>query len=94
MTIKQLINSEKVTTNVAEIQTYSCVNIGFMNNEDKEDETQLMVEHHLLKEAGTNELDCLFRSLCPELDTKPNNVTYIEVVASASTHAKLIAMGY
>lgn len=88
-TIEQLISAGKFTSSAEKLLKYSCVNIGFINNEGSDDETQLIIEYPLNSVKGIEELGTLFRSLCKELETSESSVTYIHVVASASTRKKL-----
>ena len=82
MTIEDLIKAGKMESSVEfPLKRYVVVNIGFFNNEDAEEETQLT-------------LGQLFTSLANEFDTKPNRVTYIHIVATAQTDKELEAMGY
>lgn len=92
-TIEQLISAGKFTSSVEKILKYSCVNIGFVNNEGKDDETQLIIEHPINSAKGIEELSALFRSLCKELETSESAVAYIHVVASASTRQKIENFG-
>lgn len=91
-TISKIIAREMVSE-VFQIKKCSCVNIGFVTNDGKEDETQLIVKHSLLTKAGEAELSELFDSLTDELNTKSDNVTYITIVASADTADELERMG-
>lgn len=88
MTIEEIIKSGKVTSEVNKIKRFSCVNVGFINNDGEEDETQLEVEFLQTRE-GNEELSELFRSLAAELNTKPDKVIYITVVASENTRRKI-----
>lgn len=94
MTITEMIRNKRYTSSVSKIKKYSCVNIGFMNQEHEEDETQLNVSHSLLTDDGIRELSELFASLSKELDTSPDNVIYVHVAASADTEEELINLGY
>lgn len=94
MTIKELIKSGKMTSEVSDIKRVSCVNVGFVNSRNERDETQLTVESSILTKAGEEELSKLFASLAKELDTDVNAVTYITVIASADSCEELEAMGY
>lgn len=92
MTISEAIS--KQNNNIKRIHKYIAVNVGFKNFSDEEDETQLNISHNLFSRAGTKELEELFKSLCKELNTSPDKVTYVEVVASTISETELIAMGY
>lgn len=94
MTIKEMIKSGKMVSEVKEIKRVSCVNVVFLNNKNIKDETQLTVENSLLTKAGEDELSNLFSSLTEELETRVDRVTYITVVASADTLETLEEMGY
>ena len=95
MTIEELIKAGKMESSVEfPLKRYVVVNIGFMNNEDAEEETQLTLEHDPLTKEGIKELKQLFTSLADEFDTKSNLVTYIHIVATAQTDKELKAMGY
>lgn len=76
---------------------YTCVNVGFVNNFNEQDETQLVTKDISTK-AGKEELQELLCSLSEEMDTDfgPNfkNVLYLDVVARASSMEELEAMGY
>lgn len=92
MTISEIIKSGKMTGE--QIKRVSCVNVGFINNEGQEDETQLNVSSHILTQTGKQELCQLFASLVKELNTKINMVTSIAVIASADTEEELERMGF
>ena len=95
MTIEELIKAGKMESSVEfPLKRYVVVNIGFFNNEDAEEETQLTLGHDPLTKEGIKELKELFTSLVNEFDTKPNRVTYIHIVATAQTDKELKAMGY
>lgn len=95
MTIEELIKAGKMELSVEfPLKRYVVVNIGFMNNEDAEEETQLTLGHDPLTKEGIKELKELFTSLADEFDTKSNRVTYIHIVATAQTDKELEAMGY
>lgn len=95
MTIEDLIKAGKMESSVEfPLKRYVVVNIGFMNNEDVEEETQLTLKHNPLTKEGIKELKELFGSLTKEFNTKANRVTYIHIVATAQTEAELEAMGY
>lgn len=76
---------------------YTCVNVGFVNKFNEQDETQLVTKDSSTK-AGKEEMQELLSSLAEEMDADfgPNfkNVLYLEVVARASSMEKLEAMGY
>ena len=89
MTIEDLIKAGKMESSVEfPLKRYVVVNIGFFNNEDAEEETQLTLGHDPLTKEGIKELKA------NEFDTKPNRVTYIHIVATAQTDKELEAMGY
>lgn len=92
-TIEQLILAGKFTSSAEKLLKYSCINIGFVNSEGKDDETQLIIEYPINSEKGIEELSALFCSLCKELETSESSVTYIHVVASAPTRQKLENFG-
>lgn len=94
MTITEMMKNKMYTSSVSEIKRCSCVNIGFLNREHEEDETQLNVTHSLLTNDGIRELSELFASLSKELDTFPEDVAYIHIAASAETEVELIDLGY
>ena len=95
MTIEELIKAGKMESSVEfPLKRYVVVNIGFFNNEDAEEETQLTLGHDPLTKEGIKELKELFTSLANEFDTKPNRVTYIHIVVTAQTDKELKAMGY
>lgn len=93
MTINQIMKARKLVSEVDQIKRISCVNVGFTTNNGREDETQFHI-HNLLCSSGTVELSNLFSSLAEELDTKPNYVNYLTVVASADTEEELERMGF
>lgn len=94
MTIRQILRKGQLQTNVDKIQRYSAINIGFLTNDGKEDETQLDVSHNILTKAGLDELEALFNSMTEEFNTRKDKVLYCVVVASASSYAELELMGY
>lgn len=68
------------------------VNIGFLNNRLKFDETQLETEYSIFTQKGVVELTELFASLCEELNTTKNSVVYVEIVACAKNKHLLKAI--
>lgn len=76
---------------------YTCVNVGFVNKFNEQDETQLVTKDISTK-AGKEEMQELLSSLSEEMnaDFGPNfkNVLYLDVVARASSMEELEAMGY
>lgn len=94
MTIREILRTGQLQTNVDKIQQYSAINIGFLINDGKEDETQLDVSHNILTKAGLDELEALFNSMTDEFNTRKDKVLYCVVVASASSYAELELMGY
>lgn len=94
MNIKEIFKENKVVLEVSKIERCSCVNVQFLTSKKREDETELTVEHNILTKAAIEELDKLFCSLAKELDTTPDSVTGITVVASANSKAALEHMGY
>lgn len=92
MTISEAITKENDGTTA--IKKYAAVNVGFKNFAGEDDETQLNVSHNLYTAKGTEELEELFESLCEELGTSYDKVTYVRVVASADCEAELVEMGY
>ena len=93
MTIREIINSSKM---VAECTMHTCsaVNIGFATKDGREDEVQLTVLHSLRTRSGIEELIELFESMCPELETDPDLVSYLVIVASHPTYEGLVKMGF
>lgn len=76
---------------------YTCVNVGFVNKFNEQDETQLVTEDVDAK-IGKEEMQELLSSLAEEMNAdfgpKLKNVLYLEIVARASSMEKLEAMGY
>lgn len=76
---------------------YTCVNVGFINKFNKQDETQLVTEDVDAK-IGKEEMQELLSSLSKEMNAdfglNFKNVLYLEVVARASSMEELEAMGY
>lgn len=76
---------------------YICVNVGFINKFNKQDETQLVTKDVDAK-TGKEEMQELLSSLSDEMDAdfglNFKNVLYLDVVARASSMEKLEAMGY
>lgn len=76
---------------------YTCVNVGFVNKFNEQDETQLVTKDISTK-AGKEEMQELLSSLAEEMDADfgPNfkNVLYLEIVARASSMENLEAIGY
>lgn len=65
------------------------LDIGFVNRNGKDDETQLDVTHSIMTIDGVKELEELWESLADELDAEEDSVTYIYVVAAADTYDEL-----
>lgn len=76
---------------------YTCVNVGFINKFNKQDETQLVTEDVDAK-ISKEEMQELLSSLAEEMNAdfglNFKNVLYLEIVARASSMEKLEAMGY
>lgn len=95
MTIEELVKTGKMESSIEfPLKRLAVVNVGFLNNDEEEEETQLTLEHSPLTKEGIKELKELFGSLTKEFNTKANRVTYIHIVATAQTEAELEAMGY
>ena len=95
MTIEELVKTGKMESSIEfPLKRLTIVNVGFLNNDEEEEETQLTLEHSPLTKEGIKELKELFGSLTKEFNTKANRVTYIHIVATAQTEAELEAMGY
>lgn len=95
MTIEELVKTGKMESSIEfPLKRLTVVNVGFLNNDEEEEETQLTLEHSPLTKEGIKELKELFGSLTKEFNTKANRVTYIHIVATAQTEAELEAMGY
>ena len=94
MTIKQAVKQAKLNFKYP-YYPYQVVNVGFWDNDGNPDETQLDLECHTGNGKDfINQLDTLFSSLVEELNTTRNLVAYVNIVASAPTHKKLIEKGY
>lgn len=92
MTIEELVKTGKMESSIEfPLKRLTVVNVGFLNNDEEEEETQLTLEHSPLTKEGIKEL---FGSLTKEFNTKANRVTYIHIVATAQTEAELEVMGY
>lgn len=76
------------------VKRYSTVNIGYTDQTGLEQETQLNVFHRLDTEEGKKELEELFGSLCEELETTPDSVTYVTLAATDDSEEALIERGY
>ena len=96
MTIENLLKQEIACylAGYEKIGRYSAVNIGYVDMHDKEQETQLNVCERLDTPIGAKELSELFTSLCKELETTKDRVTYVRIVASEDSEVVLIAKGY
>ena len=94
MTIKEYMKAGRVEGDASTLKRVACVDIAFINRKGERDETQLTVTHHLLTEAGKEELSDLFSSLAAELNACKNKIMYIGVVASADTEEELHELGY
>lgn len=96
MTIENLLKREVACYLVGygKIGRYSAVNIGYVDMHDKEQETQLNVCERLDTPIGVKELSELFASLCKELETIKDRITYVRIVASEDSEAALIEKGY
>ena len=94
MTIKEYMKAGRVEGDASTLKRVACVDIAFINRKGERDETQLTVTHHLLTEAGKEELSELFSSLAAELNACKTKIKYIGVVASADTEEELHELGY
>lgn len=94
MTIKKIIRTGKLSSCVTSVKEWSCVNISFLDKDNTEQATQLNVDGNLLTKNGEKKLSDLFDSLVGEFETTKDSVLGVEIVASADTNEKLIAMGF
>ncbi len=84
MTIKQCIKEKGWIMEVAEIKRFQSVDIAFINNEGKEDETEFDISG-ACSDAGTEELAGLYDDFCKENEIKNNTVLAVIVAKSADT---------
>lgn len=88
MTIKQCIRKNGVNYEVNDISRYLTVDIDFIGEDGREDETQFDVSASNMEA----ELDELYKGFCADEHIKRNTVTGISVVASADTPEELEAL--
>lgn len=88
MTIKQCIRKNGINYEVDEIRRYLAVDVDFIGEDGREDETQFDVSISNMEA----ELDELFKDFCRDEHIKRNTVTGISVVASADTPEELVAL--
>lgn len=77
-----------------DIRQYSAVNIGYADQDGKNQETQLNVSQSLNTEDGKKELEELFSSLCEEFGTTEDSINYVEIAATDDSEESLIERGY
>ena len=77
-----------------DIRQYSAVNIGYTDQDEKKQETQLNVSQSLNTEDGRKELDELFSSLCKEFGTTEDSINYVEIAATDDSEESLMERGY
>lgn len=77
-----------------DIRQYSAVNIGYTDQDEKKQETQLNVSQSLNTEDGRKELEELFSSLCEEFGTTEDSINYVEIAATDDSEESLMERGY
>ena len=63
--------------------------ISFINDEDRDDETEFSI---MMGDNKVNELDALYTDFCKENGFRRDTVTYIAIIRAAETMEKLIEM--
>lgn len=88
MTIKQCIKEKGWIMEVAKIKRFQSVDVAFINNEGKEDETEFDISG-ACTDAGEKELTSLYNVFCKENGMKNNTVLAVMVTRSADTYEEL-----
>lgn len=88
MTIKQCIKENGWIMRVTELKRFQSVDIAFINNEGKEDETEFDISG-ACTDAGAKELTTLYNVFCRENGMKSNTVLAVIVAHSADTYGEL-----
>ena len=88
MTIRQSIKEKGWIMEVAELKRFQSVDVAFVNNEGKEDETEFDISG-ACTDAGTEELASLYDVFCKENGIKNNTVLAVIVARSADTYEEL-----
>lgn len=88
MTIRQSIKEKGWIMEVAKLKRFQSVDVAFVNNEGKEDETEFDISG-ACTDAGTEELAGLYDGFCKENGIKNNTVLAVIVARSADTYEEL-----
>ena len=89
MTIKQYVKKNGFQTEISgPLKRWQTVDIGFMNSDGRNDETQFDVQL-VLEDSGLEELNSLFTDFCKENGFRCNTVTAVTIVQCADTYEEL-----
>lgn len=88
MTIKQCIKEKGWIMEVAELKRFQSVDVAFINNEGKEDETEFDISG-AGTDAGAEELAGLYDVFCKENNIKNDTVLAVIVTQTADTYEGL-----
>lgn len=88
MTVKQCIKENGWIVEAAVLRRFQSVDIAFINEEGREDETQFDISG-ACTDAGAEELSSLYDMFCKENGIKNNTVMAVFVVESANAFKDL-----
>ncbi len=88
MTIKQCIKENGWIMRVTELKRFQSVDVAFINNEGREDETEFDISG-AHTDAGAKELTTLYNVFCRENGMKNNTVLAVIVAHSADIYEEL-----
>lgn len=88
MNVKEWIKKNGLQMEVHDLKRHQVVDIGFINSDGNEDETEFNVSSIGTK-AGVNELSQLFAHFCKENKFKTNTVISVIVVKSTDSFKEL-----
>lgn len=92
MTVKEYIEKNGIDVCCDELKTWSYVDVGFINSDGEEDETEFDVKD-INSSNGITCLSYLFTEFCKENNFSNKTVIYVSVCKSASTYNELAKLG-
>lgn len=90
MTIEEYLETNGIDVCFPIIRKWNCVDVGFINSDGKEDETEFDVEN--MSYDGLEDLIDLFEEFCEENGFDNDKVLYVTIVATADTYEELLAI--
>lgn len=89
MKVKKFIEENGIDVYCDKLKKWSCVDVGFINDKGKEDETQFDIED-IDTFNGKMCLAELFSEFCEENNFPKDTVTYVLINVSADTYEELL----